>query len=210
MHGSGRVTLRSCQCLRLYFQHTEKPCPRRITDDIPNRPADIGRLPSSLFPTEDLTLELSTPLCSDAHRQLCTPEVLQTPHRTPTHRQILQLDLRRLDFWPDTEDADTSGTSPRPFAEKTPSPAAPKQTMATSPPSAGPDRTGQCGRHACRSASRITWSLETEQLQGTVRVSPVTKNSGRGRTLTITRHFILFTCFRFPRSCYVQCSAHLN
>ena len=39
VHGSGRVTLRNRQFLRLYVPHTEKPCPRRITDDIPNRPA---------------------------------------------------------------------------------------------------------------------------------------------------------------------------
>ena len=68
VHGSGRVTLRNRQFLRLYVPHTEKPCPRRITDDIPNRPADIGRLPLSLFPTEDLTQTISTPLVSDAHR----------------------------------------------------------------------------------------------------------------------------------------------
>ena len=34
VHGSGRVTLRNRQFLRLYVPHTEKPCPRRITDDI--------------------------------------------------------------------------------------------------------------------------------------------------------------------------------
>ena len=76
VHGSGRVAPRSRQFLRLYISHTEKPCPRRITDDIPNRPADIGRLPLSLFPTEDLTWEISshsaaTLIAHLAPRQCC-------------------------------------------------------------------------------------------------------------------------------------------
>ena len=72
----------------------EKPCPRRITVDIPNRPTDIGRLPLSLFPTEDLTREISTPFGSDAQRPPRTPAMLRTPQRTPTHRQASQPQLR--------------------------------------------------------------------------------------------------------------------
>ena len=126
---------------------TEKPCPRRITDDIPNRPADIGRLPLSLFPTEDLTREISTPLVSDAQRPPRTPAMLRTPQRTPTHRQGQQLNPHSLNFEPNIEDADTPKTSPRPSAEKTPSAAAPQQTMITSPPSAGlPDTTSRSDR----------------------------------------------------------------
>ena len=138
LHGSGRVTLRNRTFLRLYVTHTEKPCPRRITDDIPNRPADIGRLPLSLFPTEDLTREMSTPLGSDAHRLPPTPAMLRTPQRTPTHLQGQQLNPHSLNFEPNTEDTDTPATSPRPSAENTPSLAAPQQTMTTSPPFAGP------------------------------------------------------------------------
>ena len=137
VHGSGRVTLRNRQFLRLYVPHTEKPCPRRITDDIPNRPADIGRLPLSVFPTEDLTREISTPLGSDAHRPPPTPATLRTPQRTPTHLQGQQLNPHSLNFEPNTEDAGTPATSPRPSAENTSSPAAPQQTTTTSPPSAG-------------------------------------------------------------------------
>ena len=147
VHGSGRVTLRNRQFLRLYVPHTEKPCPRRITDDIHTRPADIGRLPLSLFPTEDLTREISTPLGSDAQRPPRTPAMLRTPQRTPTHRQGQQLNPHSLNFEPNIEDADTPKTSPRPSAEKTPSRAAPQQTMITSPPSAGlPDTTSRSDR----------------------------------------------------------------
>ena len=100
VHGSGRVTLRNRQFLRLYVPHTEKPCPRRITDDIPNRPADIGRLPLSLFSTEDLIREISTPLGSDARRPPPTPATLRTPQRTPTHLQGQQLNPHSLNFEP--------------------------------------------------------------------------------------------------------------
>ena len=149
VHGSCRVTLRNRQFLRLYVPHTEKPCPRRISDDIPNRPDDIGRLSLglSLFPTEDLTREISTPLASDAHRPRRIPAMLRTPQRTPTHRQGQQLNPHSLNFEPNIEDADTPDTSPRPSAEKTTSPAAPQQTMITSPPSAGlPDTTSRSDR----------------------------------------------------------------
>ena len=101
------------------------------------RPADIGRLPLSLFPTEDLTREMSTPLSSDAHRPPPTPATLRTPQRTPTHLQGQQLNPHSLNFEPNTEDVDTPAASPRPSVEKMPSPAPPQQTMTTSPPSAG-------------------------------------------------------------------------
>ena len=146
VHGSGRVTLRNRQFLRLYVPHTEKPCPRRITDDIPNRPADIGRLPLSLFLTEDLTQTISTPLDSDAHRPPSTPAMLRTPQRTPTHRQG-ELNPRSLNVRSDTADMDTPGTSPIPPVEKTLSPDVPQQTMTTSPPSADrPDITSRSDR----------------------------------------------------------------
>ena len=180
VHGS-RVTLRNRQFLRLYVPHTEKPCPRRMTDDIPNRPADIGMLPLSLFATEDLTREISTPLGSDAHRPPPIPAMLRTPQRTSTHLQGRQLNPHSLNFEPNTEDADTPATSPRPSAEKTPSPAAPQQTMTTSPPFAGPpdiasrpDRSRRQTRMSTR-FNDYMWSLDTEQFHRTVRAPLVTR-----------------------------------
>ena len=91
VHGSGRVTLRNRQFLRLYVPHIEKQCPRRITDDIPNRPADIGRLPLSLFPTEDLTQTISTPLDIDAHRPPSTRQCCE--RRSGTHQRTVKENL---------------------------------------------------------------------------------------------------------------------
>ena len=143
---------------------------------------------------------MSTPRGSDARRPPRTPAMLRTPQRTPTHRQGQQLNHHSLNFEPNIEDADTPETSPRPSAEKTPSPAAPQQTMITSPPSAGlPDTTSRKDkpRRQTRMPTRFKEYAVARNLTPLWNSSCVSrhKNCGRGRTLTITRHFIIFTCY---------------
>ena len=109
-------------------------------------------------------------------------------------------DADTLSFEPNIEDADTPETSPRPSAEKTPSPAAPQQTMITSPPSAGlPDTTSRKDkpRRQTRMPTRFKEYAVARNLTTLWNSSCVSrhKNCGRGRTLTITRHFIIFTCY---------------
>ena len=199
VHWSGRVTLRNRQFLRLYVPHTEKPCPRRITDDIPNRPADIGRLPLSLFPTEDLTQTISTPLDSDAHRPPPTPAMLRTQQRTPTRRQG-ELNRRSLNVRPDTADMDTPGTSQRPPVEKTPSPDVPQQRQRRHHPQTDhADITSRSDRpwRQTRMPTRFKDYVVARNWTTSWNSSCVSrhKNSWRGRTLIITRHFVIFTCY---------------
>lgn len=142
VHGSGRVTLRNRQFLRRYVPYVVKPCPRRITDDIPNRSADIGRLPLSLLPMEDLTQEISTPLGSDANRSPPTPDtaMFRKSQSTPVRRQNIRPNPHSLHFEPDTGNEDTPVASPRSSADEPPSAGpnretAPQQKLASPPPS---------------------------------------------------------------------------
>ena len=51
VHGSGRVTLRNRQFLRLYVPHTEKPCPRRRSLNVRPDTADMDTPGTSRRPT---------------------------------------------------------------------------------------------------------------------------------------------------------------
>ena len=197
IHGSGRVTHRNRQFLRLYVPHTEKPCPRRITDDTPNRSADIRMLPLSLFPMEDLTQEICTPLVSDARRSPTTPAMLRTPPRTARDCKG-ELNPRSLSFRPDTEDADTEDLIETACQENTVPGCA-----ATDDDNVATIRRPSI-HHVPTGHAKVA-DMHADPLQGLpgrqklnnfkeqfVRPPPAChKNSGRGRTLTITRHSII-------------------